>query len=462
MSLVAPADAAFLWGESRTNPTHVVGLQLFEPPPDAGPEFIEKFVADLRSHDDVKPSFRRRPHRSWSTGGMWTWVVDDEIDFDLHVRRAALPSPGRVRELLEYVSALHGTLLDPTRPLWEFHVVEGLEDGRFAVCSKLHHALFDGVTMSRHLISGLSTDPQDRSCAPPWSRSSRSGSHRSGSAPAADPAWWQGLADGAAAAWRTLAGLPGLVDATARMVTDEHAVAPFRAPDSMLNVPITATRRFAGDQWPVERLRAVARAAGGTSNDVALAMCGGALRRYLLEHDALPDEPLVAMVPVDLRGEHGGDGEGNAFGAILCDLATECPDAGDRWRRVTACTAEGKARLGGLESSSALALSGLAMGGAFLGLVPALPSTPRPAFNLIISNVPFPREVRYWNGARLDDIYPVSMVFDGQALNITITSYVDRISFGLAGDRRSLPHLQRMLGHLESELRDLEESVART
>src|SRR3954451_4996116 len=167
MSLMAPTDSGFLLLESREQPMHVGSLQLFEPPPDMPPGYLREAYEELIGSTDVAPLFRRRPHRSLTTLGQWAWVDDEDVDLEHHVRHSALPDPCRVRELLALVSRLHGTLLDRKRPLWEMHLIEGLEDGRFAVYTKMHHALMDGVSGLRLLQRSLTTDPDDRSlCAP--------------------------------------------------------------------------------------------------------------------------------------------------------------------------------------------------------------------------------------------------------------------------------------------------------
>jgi diacylglycerol O-acyltransferase len=243
-----------------------------------------------------------------------------------------------------------------------------------------------------------------------------------------------------------------------RALNEQSAPLSLSAPKSILNVPITGARRFAAQSWPIERIQRVAKAADATVNDVVLAMCSGALRQYLLELDALPDAPLIAMVPVSLHGEQerSADGGGNNIGVVMCNLGTDRADAGDRLAVVNRSMTDGKAALREMTPLQILAMS--ALGVSPLGIWPLLrlTGTLRPPFNLVISNVPGPRQPLYWNGARLDGLYPLSIPLDGQALNITCTSYSDEIAFGLTGCRRTVPHLQRLLGYLDGELDALE------
>src|SRR5436309_5545028 len=161
MGLMSPMDSMFLIGESREQPMHVGSLQIFELPDGADHGLLRDTLADLLGQNDVSPLFRRRPYRSLGTLGQWGWTDDDDVDLEHHVRHSALPQPGRVRELLALVSRLHGTLLDRHRPLWEVHLIEGLEGNRFAVYTKLHHSVMDGVSGMRLLQRALSKTPDE-------------------------------------------------------------------------------------------------------------------------------------------------------------------------------------------------------------------------------------------------------------------------------------------------------------
>jgi diacylglycerol O-acyltransferase len=228
----------------------------------------------------------------------------------------------------------------------------------------------------------------------------------------------------------------------------------------MFNVPIGGARRFAGESWSFSRIRAVAKASDATVNDVAVAMCGGALRRYLLDQGALPERSLVAMLPVSLRqADDGKNVGGNSVGAILCDLATDQADAGVRLDRVSESTRSAKAMMRGMSVPEMLGLTSFLTGGLALAPIPGLGRRLRPPFNLVISNVPGSRDVQYFNGAELLETYPLSIPADGQAVNITLTSYSDKIGFGIVGCRRTVPHLQRLLDNLEDALVDLERSA---
>ena len=465
MAIMPITDSLFLLAESREHPMHVGGLQLYELPEGAGPDYVSELHRELVRAVDVRPLFRRRPMNPVSSLGQLAWTNDDDLDLEYHVRLSALPRPGRVRELLELTSRLHGSLLDRHRPLWEFTLIEGLEGNRFATYAKVHHSLLDGVSALRLLQKSLSTDPDERDMRPIWSPKVRTdASNRKPEADGASP--FQGLRS-AATAVREIAGLgPTAVRVINDAFREQSAMLAFKAPKSIFNVPITGARRFAAQGWPLERIKTVRKAvSGATLNDVMLAMCSGALRRYLTELDALPEKPLVAAIPMSLRTDTAraaaeGTVGGNAVGIILCNLATDVEDPAVRLAEIRASMLKGKEVYQGLSQLQVTALSAIPMAPLAIATIPgALRITPA-TFNLLISNVPGPHSPLYWNGARMTGVYPLSIPYEGQALNITVTTYAGNLQFGLTGCRRSVPHLQRLLTHLEDSLSELEKAVA--
>lgn len=455
-----PTAAAFLFAESRSMPMHVGGLQLFEMPPDVGPEFTRELVQRVRATPDMSPLFLQHPYRSLTTGGAWTWREDVEFDVEHHVRHNALPAPGRVRELLDLCGRLHGTRLARERPLWEWHLIEGLTDGRVAMYSKMHHALIDGVGAMRLLQGVLTDDPDLRDMPAPWARHGRPSRPSSRSGAVALPT--QAL-NGALAVAGEAAGMPAsLVRTLSRGVRNETSAVSFYSPRTLLNRRITGARRFAADDWPLERLRAIGRASGTTINDVVLAMCSGALRSYLSELDALPDTTLTAMVPVSFRRGQAAvasDEGGNAVGAVMVKLGTDLADPADRLRSVRHSMLEGKEALGSMTNTQALAMTALGLAPAVVLPLLRMQGMVRPPFNLIISNVPGPDGPRWFDGARMVGMYPLSIPLHGIALNITCTSYDGRLGFGLTGCRRTVPRLQRLLTFLDDEVAALEKAT---
>lgn len=452
MKPLSPADQLFLWLEKRQQPMHVAGLQLFSYPEDAGPRYIRDLVEHLRSFTEPEHPFNKR---LVSRFGQYFWETDKQFDLEHHFRHRALPKPGRIRELLSYVSAAHSNLMDRERPLWEVHLIEGVQGRRFALYSKVHHSLFDGIAAMRMGARALSSDPGERDRPPIWAMPPR---RRPAGLVIPNPVEVAtGLARFTGGMSKQVATMPAVLGEIAKVARkskrDPNFVTFFQAPRSLLNTRITGSRRFAAQSWPMARFKAVGKACDATLNDVVLAVCGSALRNYLISQQALPDKPLIAMVPVSLRRDDSA--EGNQIAMILANLGTEVADPSLRLERVKASIQEAKCRYKAMSPAEILNYTALMMAPAAIQLLTGLAPGLQP-FNVIISNVPGPKEPLYWNGARLTGMYPVSIPVDQVALNITLTSYVDNLEFGLTACRRTLPSMQRLLDYIENGLRELE------
>jgi WS/DGAT/MGAT family acyltransferase len=442
---------------------HVAGLLQFSPPPEAPPDHLRRLVDEIRAAPVVQRPWNLRLRTpELLANPLQAWVEDRKLDLDYHVRRSALPSPGDERELGIVVSRLHGHQLDFQRPPWEVHLIEGLEHGRFALYVKVHHSLVDGYSAMRILASSLSRDPDDRSrplffSIPPPAR------------PPRDEPGGPFFPELLAAVRAQLGTSRSVASALARLVRERtrppldgrragELVSPLQAPRCILNRRISRSRRFATQQVETARLKAVAKAAGGTVNDVVLALSSASLRRYLAELDALPDAPLVAMVPVNVRPKDDAGG-GNAIGAILASLATDVADPVRRLEAIIASTRRAKEQLQGMSKAAIVQYSALLMSPFMLQLIPGAPGRVRPAFNVVISNVPGPDEPLYFRGARLDSSYPMSIPVHGLALNITCNSYAGSLDFGFIGCRDTLPHLQRMAIYFGEAVAELERAL---
>jgi diacylglycerol O-acyltransferase len=454
---LSPLDVLFLYGERPETMMHVASLMPFEPPAGAAATFLRDLVEQARRSAEVQSPWNRKLRYSRLVGSpLQSWVVDPDFDLDYHVRRSALASPGDERELGVLVSRLHSNPLDLSRPPWEVHLIEGLEGGRFAIYTKMHHALVDGYSGVRLMARSLSKDPDDRELplffsvpAPP--RAPR------------EPTDDGGL--GLGSLLRSAVGQAGsaltlgrrIVEPVVRRGEFPDLVGLPQAPRSILNRRIGRNRRFATQQYELEHLKRLGAQHGATVNDVFLAIVGGGLRRFLSELDELPDAPLVAFVPVNVRPK-GDEGGGNAVGAMLATLATDTADPVERLRRISASTRSAKAQLEGMTQEAILAYSayllapgGLQALGALTGVRTLLPL----AFNVCVSNVPGPREPRYLHGSRMEAYYPASIPIHGMALNITVLSYAGTFNVGFIGDRDALPHLQRLAVYTGEALAEL-------
>lgn len=466
----------FLYGESREQMMHVAGMMPFSPAPDSSPDHLRELMNELRGAT-VYPPWNlklRSPDLLWNP--LQAWVEEPEVDLEYHVRRSALPTPGDERELGILVSRLHGHHVDFHRPPWEMHLIEGLERGRFALYVKIHHALVDGFSAMQILINGLSSDPDDRErplffSIPPRQRSPRPlrrelPEQPAPAASAAEPdASGRGInyPELLAAVREQYGASKSVVRALMNIVQssragDHELVSPLEAPRCVLNARISKSRRFATQSLSHERMRAIARAANGTLNDVVLALSGASLRTYLLEQNALPSAPLVAMLPVAVRAKDDVGG-GNAVGAILATLATDIDDPGERLARIIASTTRAKQQLQGMSKAAILQYSALLTAPSMLQMIPSTAGHLRPTFNVVISNVPGPERSLYFRGARLEATYPMSIPVHGQALNITCNSYAGQVCFGFTGCRDTVPHLQRLAVYCGEALGELERAV---
>ncbi len=455
----SPLDAIFLMGETPETLMHVGSLMHFTFPEGEERTFLPALMAQLHTAVVEQPWTLRLQTRRAMRQPVHRWVEDEDFDIDYHVRHGALPSPGGERELGILVSRLHSNSLDFRRPPWEIHVIEGLEGGRFAVYTKIHHSLVDGYTGMRILQRGLSRDPDDRT-HPSFFSLTKPPRPEGSPEPVGDiTSILRGVAS-------SVGALPSVAKAVIntqlkRGTTTTRAVASYQAPNSILNQRVGRARRFATQNYPVERLRAVGKARNATLNDVLMAVCAGGLRRYLDELEALPERPLIAFIPVNVRPKDS-DGGGNYVGATLVSLATDVEDPVARLTAISASSRAAKARMTGMSGDAVIAYSALLLAPAGLQVVRAMSGLPAPlplTLNLCISNVPGPKEHLYWRGARLEATYPVSIPGHSMALNITAHSYAGTLNLGFIGDRDGMPHLQRLAVHTGEALTELEDAL---
>ncbi|MDQ1208415.1 diacylglycerol O-acyltransferase [Acinetobacter baylyi] len=445
-----PIDFIFLSLEKRQQPMHVGGLFLFQIPDNAPDTFIQDLVNDIRISKSIPvPPFNNK------LNGLF-WDEDEEFDLDHHFRHIALPHPGRIRELLIYISQEHSTLLDRAKPLWTCNVIEGIEGNRFAMYFKIHHAMVDGVAGMRLIEKSLSHDVTEKSIVPPWcvegKRAKRLREPKTGKIK------------------KIMSGIKSQLQATPTVIQElsqtvfkdigrnpDH-VSSFQAPCSILNQRVSSSRRFAAQSFDLDRFRNIAKSLNVTINDVVLAVCSGALRAYLMSHNSLPSKPLIAMVPASIRNDDSD--VSNRITMILANLATHKDDPLQRLEIIRRSVQNSKQRFKRMTSDQILNYSAVVYGPAGLNIISGM-MPKRQAFNLVISNVPGPREPLYWNGAKLDALYPASIVLDGQALNITMTSYLDKLEVGLIACRNALPRMQNLLTHLEEEIQLFEGVIAK-
>jgi diacylglycerol O-acyltransferase len=461
-------DAFFLLNESSRTPMHVGGVNLYTLPDGVDDaEFLQSLNEQLVWHGELRRPFGEKLKMGpLGTYGPIHWVKDEALDMDYHIRRSALPKPGRYRELFALVSRLHGTLMDRTRPLWELHLIEGLESRQFATYMKTHHCAIDGIGAMQLTNSMMSPDPKARIKYSPFSmeayedfkkqldsknqrkvepkeheikavldvvKSQIGGTVNVANALRQNASVWLGRGGNLAVPWHNI-------------------------PKTPYNTRITGARRFVAQSWPFERVRAVGKAFnGGTLNDAVLAMCAGSLRRHLLELGELPKQSLKAMAPISLRDSDDTE-SANAIAFLTADLGTNQRDPSKRMRVIQESMAAAKEQFKGMNRREIEVYSAVTQAPTLIASMTGLASR-FPAFSTVVSNVPGPRQAMYWNGARLDGIYPVSVPFDGFAVNITLVSNGDNLDFGIVACRHSVPQVQRLIDYMEDSLVELEEAA---
>ncbi len=445
-------DAAFLYSETQDAPMHAAALQIFEPAP--GVDFFTSYKQALRERIPLLPHLHEHLHESPLGLDHPVWVADADVDLSRHLRLERLTPPGSMEQLCALAEELYPALLDRARPLWEFTVIEGLERGHVAVFSKAHHACLDGMAAQAAFELMFQPTPEPvalPAAAPPHEP---------------EPGIFPLLREAFAHLWgqpaRTLRAIPELARAALRLSTRAIEGRGSATPHTRFNVAVSPRRRFAVTSLSLARVRAIAKSQHVTVNEVVLAICGGALRRYLLEKHELPPEPLVAFVPVSTRAK-GDTGANNQVFGMLPSLATDLADPLERLRAVHKASREAKGLVEDLRGAMPgdFAVPGAAtLIPALLHLAQALHVPERAAlFNVVISNVPGIGHPIYSNGARMLAEYPMSIVTHGAALNITVMGIEDALDFGLVACARAVPDLEQLRDFLFDAFLELEKAA---
>ena len=468
MHKLSGLDSSFLRMETPTTYGHVASLVVFDPATAPRPVGYMEIRELIESRLHLVPPFRRRLVEVPLGLDHPYWIEDPDFDLDFHLRHIAVPPPGdkyQVADLAVRIAARH---LDRTRPLWEMYVIEGLEGGFIAELTKIHHACIDGVAAAEILGVLLDIEPEPIKTPPPttpwqWER---------------EPSQGEMLARGVLGAMtqprvgmrlvrQTVPALGAVMrnfalNAPGVKRRDDVLSRPsVSAPRTPFNGTITPHRRWAFGSLPIESVKKIKNAMGATVNDVVMALCAGALRRWLIEHDALPEGPLLAMVPVSVRDESEQGAGGNKISAMVAVLPTDEPDPAKRLIAMQGEMSIAKQEHGALPANllqdfaqftppSVLGTASRVAARARLMDRVSLP------FNVVISNVPGPQFPLYTGGARMEGIYPISAIVDGVGLNMTLMSYNGNLDFGLVADRDMVPDIWSLIDYLGEELETLE------
>ncbi len=471
MQQLGGLDAFFLNVERNACPMHVGGVVILEPPPGERPEEDDGGFGRVVRHIDSRlgliPPLRRRLLSAPLDLDLPYWIEDPDFDLVHHVKHRALPSPGSDRQLCDLVCELASTRLDRSLPLWELHYVEGLKGGRVAAITKMHHAAIDGVSGAEILGKLLDVTPTPRPVPPiaPWVpdvvpdltelswKTLRSLARRPGAAAELLRKTWPLLLSAGKEAWESRRPTPGIA-------------APFglagEAPRTRFNRLIGARRSYAFGTLPLPDLKAIKNALSTTLNDVVLAVCAEALRRYLLEKGEMPSRPLVASVPMSTRNEAQQGQGGNQVIFLRASLHTDEADPLLRLKKISREMAVVKERTRALPANlmgdwAELPAPALMAQAARLYENFGIQDYLSPTFNVVISNVPGPAVPLYFAGMRVQSNHPVSIPYHGLGFNITLMSYQGQLDFGLTADRDSVPDISHFGELLTDSLRTLRE-----
>ncbi|HEY2312319.1 MAG TPA: wax ester/triacylglycerol synthase family O-acyltransferase [Streptosporangiaceae bacterium] len=466
MQQLTGLDAAFLALETTNSTGHVGGVCILDPAGAPAPLTLARLTQVLGDRLPLVPVLRRKLLNVPLGLDQPYWVDDPDFDIEYHIREIALPRPGSEAQLTEQVARLHARPLDRSRPLWEIYLITGLSRRRAAVYTKIHHSAIDGASGAELLtiLLDLTPDGRDVPASTPFTPARPPGRGALAVMAAAKLAWRpvqavrltnevvRVLPTLAPALGTLVGGMLGLNRGDGEVIP----TTPGRAPATPFNRPITPHRRLALRSVDLDSVKTVKNAFGVSVNDVVMAMCAGALRRWLADHNALPDLPLIAMIPVSVRDPAGKGAMGNKVSAMLATLPTNVSDPGERVQIVHAATQTAKAQQavipqGLVDQVSDFAPPALTARAARVvfatGVLHRLPP-----FNLCISNVPGPNVPVYLCGAKLLAHYPVSVITDGQGLNITLVGYLGRLHFGLVSCRELVPDIDVLADYLVDEL----------
>jgi diacylglycerol O-acyltransferase len=461
MERLSGVDAMFLYVENPSHHMHVSMVSVFDPAGMPGGYSFDKVRALVASRLPRIPMFRRRLVPVPFHLGHPIWITDPDFDFDYHLRRVAVPSPGDLAQLCELAGDFVSRPLDRSRPLWEMWIVEGLEGGNIGVLAKVHHSMIDGVSGAEIMVHlfDLTPEPAPEEASPLAELE-----------PEHVPSDVEMVTHAVVSAARRPARMLRLIPATVRAVAGVARVrrsssgpkmpAPLTAPRTPFNAALTPHRNVAATRLALADVKTVKRAFGCTVNDVVLALCGGALRRYLGKLGELPDKPLIAVVPISVRAE-GVQTEGsNAVSAMFTTLATHIDDPAERIRCIHDTTKEAKEEHKAIGAALLTDWAEFAAPAVFtrasrLYSSMKLADHHRPVHNVIVSNVPGPPFPLYLAGARLVMLCPLGPVMEGAGLNITVLSYMDSIDVGLIACRELVPDIWDLAHHFDDAMDEL-------
>jgi diacylglycerol O-acyltransferase len=463
---LSPLDASFLHLETPNTHMHIGGVAVFDPGPlGSGAKLYRSLVRAIEPRLDLMPRYRQKLAFVPLSLDVPVWVEDEEFDISNHVLRAALPAPGGDEELADLVARVFSRQLDRRRPLWELYIVEGLRDGRWALLTKTHHAMVDGISNLELATILLDVDPDARALPNPEPSRRASGPAAPTSLGLLVESLRQRVARPArmVSAARAVAERPRRLAAALRDTAEGlvQMVPAMRAPRGVLNGKTGPSRVYTFSRFPLSDFRAIKGEFGGTINDVVLAVVAGGLRRFMMARGVdLGEQTMTALCPVSIRDESEKTALGNRLAMLLVRLPIVEPDPVRRLEEVRTTVNRLKARKQAVGADFLLSLAGFAP--STLHAMVSRASLRQIGFNLVVTNVPGPQFPLYCQGSKMVEAFPVAFLYAGQYVAIAIFSYNGQLNFGYLADRHGMDDVQMLADGVEESVRELLQGVGET
>ncbi|BCW87311.1 Putative diacylglycerol O-acyltransferase [Alphaproteobacteria bacterium SO-S41] len=467
---LSATDAGFLYVETPEMPMHIGSLYLLKPPAHGSENYAEEYRDMIKARAHTAPLFTHKLNNMPFELANPVWIEDDDVDYDYHIRQVTLTKPGTMDQLEKLVGRLHSSLLDRSRPLWEFFVIDGLQNGDLAFYSKVHHAALDGQAGMKLTMALLDATEEPREVGAPPPRP-RSRQYQLGigellwSATTNALSQYVKLARVAPKVVKSAIDTYRATDADGKWGFEKFKGAFGLAPRTHINVTITNQRAFAAKSLPIAEVKAVGKTVGATVNDMVLALCSGALLRYLKDYDEVPKKSMIAAVPMSMRAE-GDSSQNNQVTMLPVSLHSDIKHPLERLTAIRKSSNRMKDLGSKMKGLGAIDAPSIGTPWLMTGIVALygrsnLASNIPPIANVAISNVPGPNYPLYMTRAMLRSMYPVSIPTHGIGCNITVQSYNGNLDFGITACRRAMPDVKKLATYLGDALDELKAAAAK-
>ena len=449
MKKLSVLDTMFLLMDNDEHKMHVLTYFMFEKPAECSKDYMDKLVQEIRDNPWPFPHHRDKVSRSLGSLGLYYWEHDSNMDMNHHVQYIQAPGTGTIKDIRDYTTDYQAESLDYSRPLWELHIIDGLENSnQYAIMLKIHHCGIDGISLMNMLQELFRVDQNDHSNPDMTSKKKQQKTK-------AKKAHKNNRVNSLQAYLKGLKQVVGDIKAGETMLMPPKG----QVPATRFNHIIEPTRSFATVSLSLPDVKLLSKATGGTVNDVVSALIGTGLRRYLESKGEALNKSLYATMPVSLHTDGDMD-ESNKISMSCYPLASDVKTPSEQICTIKKSTRKAKAEMKSLPQSVIYTLMGT-------GVITVLSQkirgvrevNARRMTNVMISNVPSFKETRYYKGSTLLGLYPLSLILDGVGLNITVSSYVDSLDFGLASDKTKAPDIELICDHMKDAMEEMKAEI---